>query len=221
MSILDEALSRSQSQGVQRWTTWSSSCSLNVAKTKNPDKINDHARYKFNCTAQNKHLSNVVKVFHWRSINWNDAITKEDHIKSVGEKSRSECVLSPNRQIADQTEDYICMYVWCKNKWMCQRMMDDQGNVLHPCSLIQPAEPPTPTHPSEPASLPHLSRKNHFLCSGAWCLSLLQFLLQNRMWCSQSKYFMQHLEFSLFKVLLLNSTSPLHHSPTVDMKVMW
>lgn len=58
------------------------------------------------------------------------------------EKSRPECVLSLNRQIADQTEDYICMYVWYKNKWMCQRMMDDQGNVLHPCSLIQPAEPP-------------------------------------------------------------------------------
>lgn len=94
-----------------------------------------------------------------------------------GGQTRPERVLCRNCQIADQTEDYICMYVWCEYKWMCQRMMDDQGNVLHPCSLIQPAQ--SPIHLSLP-QLPHLSGKSHFLCSGAWCLRLFHFFITNR-----------------------------------------
>lgn len=74
------------------------------------------------------------------------------------------------------------MYVWCGYKWMCQWMMNDQGNVLNPWSLIQPYTigPIPPIHLSLPWLL-HLSGKSH-----GYSISLLQTM----MWSSlqQSKY---------------------------------
>lgn len=65
------------------------------------------------------------------------------------------------------------MYVWCEYKWMCQRMMDDQGNALHPRSLTQPAQSP---HLSEPALATSSVREKPFSVQRSMVLKVIPFL---------------------------------------------